>query len=51
MFDLRPVGYVIGLLVACLGVSMLVPMAVDIAADNGHWPVFAQSALLTTVTG
>ncbi|MCY4334668.1 MAG: TrkH family potassium uptake protein [Litoreibacter sp.] len=51
MFDLRPVGYVIGLLVACLGVSMLVPMAVDIAADNGHWPVFAQSAILTTVTG
>ncbi|MDA8747861.1 TrkH family potassium uptake protein [Litoreibacter sp.] len=51
MFDLRPVGYVIGLLVACLGVSMTVPMAVDMAAENGHWPVFAQSAIITTITG
>ncbi|WP_299195179.1 TrkH family potassium uptake protein [uncultured Litoreibacter sp.] len=51
MFDLRPVGYVIGLLVACLGVSMLVPMVVDMAAANGHWPAFAQAAIITTVTG
>ncbi len=51
MFDLRPVGYVIGLLVACLGGSMLVPMAVDMAAGNGHWPAFAISAFLTVVTG
>ena len=51
MFDLRPVGYVIGLLVACLGVSMLVPMVVDMAAENGHWPVFMQAAIITTITG
>ncbi|MEM9584227.1 MAG: TrkH family potassium uptake protein [Pseudomonadota bacterium] len=51
MFDLRPVGYVIGLLVACLGASMVVPMVVDLVAGNGHWPVFAQSALITTITG
>lgn len=51
MFDLRPVGYVIGLLVACLGASMLVPMMLDLAAGNGHWPVFAQSAILTFMTG
>ena len=51
MFDLRPVGYVIGLLVACLGASMLVPMMLDLASGNGHWPVFAQSAILTFVTG
>jgi trk system potassium uptake protein TrkH len=51
MFDLRPVGYVIGLLVACLGASMLVPMAVDMAAGNGHWPVFLQAAIITVLTG
>lgn len=51
MIDLRPVGYVIGLLVAALGATMTVPMAVDMWAMNRHWPVFAQSALATTLTG
>ena len=51
MLDLRPVGHVIGLLVAALGASMLLPLAVDLAAGNGHWPAFAESALVTTVFG
>ena len=51
MFDLRPVGYVIGLLVACLGVSMLAPMVLDLATGNGHWPIFAESAIITTLIG
>lgn len=51
MFDLRPVGYVIGLLVACLGVSMTLPMVIDMVAGNGHWPVFAQAGIITTLTG
>ena len=51
MFDLRPVGYVIGLLVAVLGAAMLLPMLVDIAEGRGHWPVFAQSAFVTTLSG
>ncbi|WP_375230888.1 TrkH family potassium uptake protein [Roseobacter sp. S98] len=51
MLDLRPVGYVIGLLVAVLGVAMLLPMLVDLAENRGHWPVFAQSALITTLAG
>ena len=51
MIDLRPVGYVIGLLVATLGVAMLLPMAVDLAAQNGHWDVFGQSAILCLLTG
>ncbi|WP_375174925.1 TrkH family potassium uptake protein [Pseudooceanicola sp.] len=49
--DLRPVGYVIGLLVACLGVTMLIPLAVDIAEGRGHWPVFLESAVLTFAIG
>ena len=51
MLDLRPVGYVIGLLVAVLGVTMLVPLAYDLALRNGHWPAFAESAALTILVG
>lgn len=51
MIDLRPVGYVIGLLVATLGVAMLVPLAIDLAAGNGHAGAFFESALLTVLTG
>lgn len=51
MLDLRPVGYVIGLLVAVLGVAMLLPMLVDIAEGRAHWPVFLQSALITVLSG
>ncbi|MDD9922524.1 MAG: TrkH family potassium uptake protein [Boseongicola sp.] len=51
MIDLRPVGYVIGLLVAALGFAMLIPMALDYAVGNGHgWP-FVESALLTVLVG
>jgi trk system potassium uptake protein TrkH len=51
MLDLRPVGYVIGLLVAVLGIAMLVPMFVDIFDGNDHWPAFAESAIVTLVIG
>ncbi|RZW08656.1 MAG: TrkH family potassium uptake protein, partial [Rhodobacteraceae bacterium] len=51
MIDLRPVGYVIGLLVAALGLTMLVPMATDLWAGNGHAGVFFESAILTTIIG
>lgn len=51
MLDLRPVGYVIGLLVAVLGIAMFLPMMVDIAEGRGHWPVFVQSAVITILAG
>ncbi len=51
MIDLRPVGYVIGLLVACLGGTMVVPLSVDLYAGNGHAAVFVESAILTVLTG
>lgn len=51
MFDLRPVGYVIGLLTATLGLTMLLPMSVDLAEGRGHWPVFLESALITVLFG
>lgn len=51
MVDLRPVGYVIGLLSAVLGATMVLPMAVDFAAGDAHWRAFLQSAIVTCVTG
>lgn len=48
---MRPVGYVIGLLVGALGAAMLVPMVLDLWLANGHWTVFLESAILTTLIG
>ena len=51
MLDLRPVGYVIGLLVAILGATMLLPLLVDLADRQGNWPVFLESAVFTILAG
>ncbi|MBU2983468.1 TrkH family potassium uptake protein [Lentibacter algarum] len=51
MFDLRPVGYVIGLLVAILGLTMLAPLVLDFVEGNGHWTVFAESSVITILVG
>ncbi len=51
MLDLRPVGYVIGLLVTMLGLVMILPMLVDMAEGRGEWHVFLQSGLLTVMIG
>jgi len=51
MFDLRPVGYVIGLLVAALGATMLLPMCVDLYDGDPHAGAFLEAAIVTAVTG
>lgn len=51
MLDLRPVAYVIGLLVAALGAAMLFPMVVDLANGNGHAWAFAEAAIITLACG
>jgi trk system potassium uptake protein TrkH len=51
MFDLRPVGYVIGLLVAVLGATMLVPMAFDLVEGDPNWAGFLEASLLTGLIG
>ncbi|MDT0682612.1 TrkH family potassium uptake protein [Roseicyclus sp. F158] len=51
MFDLRPVGYIIGLLLTVLGAAMLLPLGMDLLAGNGEWPVFLESAIITALTG
>ncbi|MBE9477379.1 MAG: TrkH family potassium uptake protein, partial [Proteobacteria bacterium] len=51
MFDFRPAGYVIGLLVVVLGAAMVFPMMMDIHDGVGHWKVFALSGFITAVFG
>ena len=51
MFDLRPVGYVTGLLIAFIGVTMVVPMFADLLYSNGHWHIFLEAGVLTLVCG
>ncbi len=51
MTDFRPVGYVMGLLVTGLGASMLVPMLLDLALDDGNADAFLFSALVSCLIG
>ena len=50
-FGFRAVGYVIGLLVAAFGGTMLAPLLLDLYLGNGHAGAFLESALLTVLTG
>lgn len=51
MIDLRPVGYVVGLLIAALGVAMLLPAGVDLFYGNENVWIFLESAAFTITVG
>lgn len=51
MLDLRPVGYVIGLLIAALGATMFFPMLIDIAEGSTNWAAFLEAAIITITIG
>ncbi|WP_290690893.1 MULTISPECIES: TrkH family potassium uptake protein [unclassified Haematobacter] len=51
MLDVRPVGYIIGLLVAVIGLAMLAPLALEVALRTPHWRPFAEGAIVTVLTG
>lgn len=51
MIELRPVGYILGLLIAFLGAAMLVPMVADIASGSRHWAIFLEASLITMLAG
>ena len=51
MLNLRPVGTIVGLAIAALGVAMLLPMLVDLQSGSPQWRVFLQSALATMTCG
>jgi trk system potassium uptake protein TrkH len=49
--DLRPIYFIIGLLLNTLAVGMLLPAAVDLAEGNPDWQVFMLSAGVTLFVG
>ena len=51
MPDLRPVFFVIGLMVAVLGLLMFIPMGIDMAFEGRSWRAFAVSGILTSLFG
>ena len=51
MQDLRPVGFVVGLIVAVLGLTMLAPLLLDLVAGNGNADAFAKSAFICLLVG
>ncbi len=51
MIDFRLIVFVLGLLLATVGLAMLVPALVDVWADNPDWLVFALSSGLTFFVG
>jgi trk system potassium uptake protein TrkH len=49
--DFRPVMLVSGVLLALLGVSMLIPSAIDLASGNEDWAVFFSASMVTMMVG
>ena len=51
MIDLRPIGYIVGLMIAVLGGTMLIPALVDWATGSPEASVFLVCALITSGMG
>ncbi|MDW4550429.1 TrkH family potassium uptake protein [Defluviimonas sp. D31] len=51
MVDLRPVGYVLGLIVTALGATMVVPFLTDFYLGNGNAHAFSAAALACLICG
>jgi trk system potassium uptake protein TrkH len=51
MFDLRPVGYLLGVLVAALGVFMLLPVLVSFVFGDGQGDIFGLCAFICVAIG
>lgn len=51
MFDLRPIGYIVGLMIASLGALMLIPAAVDALNDQSEAWAFVTSAGVAFLSG
>ncbi len=51
MIDLRPIGYIVGAMVAVLGLLMMIPAAVDRVAGVEDWKVFLTCGILCLGVG
>ena len=51
MIDFRPIAFVIGALLAVLGVTMMIPAFIDLAAGHRDWAGFAAGSFITLFFG
>lgn len=51
MIELRPVIFVIGILLSILAIAMVIPAMVDIAVGHPDWQVFTVAAFVTLFVG
>ena len=51
MIDFRPIGFVIGALLATLGITLMVPAILDLALGHENWRSFAAASLVTLFFG
>lgn len=51
MLDLRPVFFIIGIMLAVVAAAMALPALVDLASGNADWQVFAASGVVTLFVG
>tara|TARA_Y100000782_G_scaffold27022_1_gene30133 strand:- start:11277 stop:12779 length:1503 start_codon:yes stop_codon:yes gene_type:complete len=51
LFRLQPIFFVVGVMVIIIGISMMVPAAVDLAYGNPDWKIFAQASITTIGLG
>ncbi|MEQ8355839.1 MAG: TrkH family potassium uptake protein [Kiloniellaceae bacterium] len=51
MIELRPIIFVIGILLSVLAVAMIIPAIVDIAVGHPDWQVFSVAAFVTLFVG
>ena len=47
MIDLRPVLFIVGILLSILALAMIIPAAVDASFGHGDWQVFAAASAIT----
>ncbi|MDC0162409.1 TrkH family potassium uptake protein [Paracoccaceae bacterium] len=51
MLNVRPIGFIVGILVVILGISMVLPLLADLYFQDQHWKIFAYSSFFTIVVG
>jgi len=51
VIDLRPIAAILGVLLAILGTTMMIPALVDVASGEGDYLVYAATAVITAFVG
>src|SRR3546814_17222764 len=51
MTELRPIVFILGILLSVLAIAMVIPAIVDIAVGHPDWPVFLVAAGVTLFVG